>query len=127
MSEAVRYRRRAATARSVAMKLRLSPAERDSLAAAAREAGLTPSGYAAACAVAAATEAKPPRMDVRAAAIREVVMAREQLARVGSNLNQLTRQANTTGTMPAGLDVVLRMCAAAADSLDEATVRLLDA
>ncbi len=100
------------------IKLRLSHDEYASIAAAARDAGLTPSGYAAETALAAAVGTDPPTATPWRAALAELIEARTQVRRVGTNINQATRTINTDGDPPIWLEHALRMTERAIERLD---------
>ena len=102
-----RYRPHAATARSEQLRLRLTAAELDILREAAARAGLTPSGYAAEAAVAAAHGVEAPTLAPWREALRELMLLRGQLRRIGSNLNQASRAINVDGQAPIWLE---RLC-----------------
>ena len=76
------------------VRVRLGEDEYDVVAAAARASGLTPTGYAAEAALAAARQAgqQTPSADVEA--VRELMTTRAQLRRYGNNLNQAARILN---------------------------------
>jgi hypothetical protein len=84
--------------RSRQVQLRLDDREYGDLAAAAQRAGLTPTGYAAAAALAAARGSQSPGAPVRAVAV-ELLAIRASLRMIGSNINQLAAAANA-GAMP---------------------------
>jgi hypothetical protein len=90
------------------VRFRYSAAEYTTVSDAARRAGYTVSGYVAEAALACAEQ----RDDVRPAAgvDRELLVAlnaaREQVARIGTNLNQAVARFHTTGEPPPWLDRV---------------------
>lgn len=85
-------------ARSRRVMLRLDEEEYAAIAEAAARAGLTPSGYGAAAALAAARGTQVPGSPARAAFL-ELVAARAALGKIGANLNQLAAAANS-GELP---------------------------
>ena len=90
------------------MRFRYSAGEYAAVSDAARRAGYTVSGYVAEAALAAAGQ----RDDVRPAAgvDRELLVAlnaaRDQVARIGTNLNQAVARFHATGEPPPWLDRV---------------------
>ena len=111
-------------ARARQVKLRLSEREFADLADAGRRAGLTPSGFAADAALAAA-RAEPPRVDEPwRRALAEVMAARTQVRRFGTNVNQAVRVLNATGDPPDWLDVAVARTTRAVESLDAAAAGL---
>jgi hypothetical protein len=102
------------------MLLRHTEAEYADIAAAARDAGLTPSGYAADAALAVATGAQPPSTAPWRSALLELMDARCQVRRIGGNVNQAVRVLNSTGAPPVWLEHVVAIAARAVLALDEA-------
>lgn len=102
-----RDRRHRYPRRQRVLRLRLGDDEYDDIAAAARIAGLTPSGYAAETAVAAARGRRKALPDV--ALIQELLAARAQLRRYGNNVNQAARILNAGGDPPEWLDQATTM------------------
>lgn len=113
-----------APGRSRQIKLRYSDAELADVTAAARRAGLTPSGYAAEAALAAARGTKPPASEPWREALTEVMAARAQVRRFGSNVNQAVRALHATGEAPDWLDRAVALAAKAVAELDDAAARL---
>jgi len=111
-----RRRARGEGHRTVRVDLRLNQQEAAALRDAAGRTGLTRAGYCAAAALAAAGCTAPPRaLPVEDEQNRELlgalVATRFELARVGTNLNQLARSANIDGTVLPGQlhDVLVRV------------------
>ena len=102
------------------MLLRCTDDEFDQLAAAARRSGLTTSGYAAEAAIAAALGSQPPRSEPWREALAEVMAARAQVRRFGSNVNQAVRALNATGEAPEWLDRSVALTGNAVAELDRA-------
>jgi hypothetical protein len=75
-------------ARPHQIKLRVSVDEYATIAAAARGTGLTTSGYAAGITLAAATGADPPSAAPWRTAPAELIDARPQVRRIGTNINR---------------------------------------
>jgi hypothetical protein len=80
--------------RTRALLLRYTNDEYNEVAEAARCGGLTPSGYAAEAAVAAASGHEGPALRPERAALAELVRARVQVRKLGTNVNQAARQLN---------------------------------
>ena len=109
---------------------RISPsftaAEHAEVSAAARRAGLTPTGFCAVAALAVArgeTGTAPPS-SAEYEALRDVQAdlfdARAALNRVGGNLNQAVTALHATGQAPTWLRTVVAMCGRSLSALDEA-------
>jgi Bacterial mobilisation protein (MobC) len=107
-------------ARTRAMLPRYTESEFAAIGAAAGDAGLTPSGYAADTALAMATGAQPPSTAPWRSAVLELMDARGQVRRVGANVNQVARVLNTAGEPPIWLEQVMALAARAVLRLDEA-------
>ena len=75
------------------VKLRYSEEELGDVAAAAARSGLTPAGFAAEAALAAARGTSPPACEPWRDALLEVMAARTQVRRFGTNVNQAVRGA----------------------------------
>jgi len=121
-----RRRPRGQGQRQVRVDLRLSEAEAGVLRTGAARSGMTLAGYAAAAALASAGRTRRPRAVPQAAvatrqALAGLVAARLELARVGSNLNQAVRVANSTGRVPAELLELLSQVDAAVRAVDDRT------
>lgn len=106
------------------IKLRYSEVELADVAAAARRAGLTPSGFAAEAALAAARGTQPPSSEPWREALTEVMAARAQVRRFGANVNQAVRALNATGESPQWLARAVALAARAVADLDEAAGHL---
>lgn len=121
-----RRRPRGQGRRQVRVDLRLSEAEAAMLRAGAARSGMTLAGYAAAAALASAGRTRRPRAVPQATvatrqALAGLVAARLELARVGSNLNQAVKVANSTGRIPAELLELLSEVDAAVRAVDDRT------
>jgi len=88
---------------------RFDAAEWEAIVAAATRAGLTPTGYVATSAVAAAVGTEPPGSPVREA-LRELMAARTAVNVVGGLVNQIARGINAGGEPD--LDQISRAIAA---------------
>lgn len=100
--------------RTEAVRVRLTPIERDALNATAKAAGVGPCTYARVVVVTAVGETPTPaprRLRKPNAAARHLAKWIGELGRVGNNLNQLARNAN------AGFDVDPAVVAEARDEL----------
>ena len=103
------------------MRFRYSAVEFAAVSDAAHQAGYTVSGYVAEAGLAAAGQ----RDEVRPAAgvDRELLvalnLAREQVARIGTNLNQAVARFHATGEPPPWLDRVPALCGRVVARLDD--------
>ena len=111
-------------ARHRQIKLRYSDAELADVSAAARRAGLTPSGFAAEAALAAARDTEPPASEPWREALTEVMAARAQVRRFGANVNQAVRALNATGEPPEWLARAVALAAKAVAELDASATEL---
>ncbi len=116
--------------RQVRVGLRLSEAEAAVLQAGAARSGMTLAGYAAAAALASAGRTRRPRAVPQATVasrqmLAGLVAARLELTRVGSNLNQAVRVANSTGRVPAELLGLLGRVEQAVRAVDDRTAGVL--
>lgn len=122
----VRYRVRRASARSREVKVLYGEDELVTISQAAARAGLRPSGYVAAAALASAQGAEPPtaRSESREL-LTELMQARAAVRRYGTNLNQIAAAMNAGVTEP---PVWLAAAVAGAERvtarIDEAAARL---
>ena len=98
-----------------------------SVLAASQSAGLTPTGYIAESALAAARDGEPPDTSPWRLAMYELMDARIQVRRIGVNINQATRVLNATGEPPVWLEQVASIAGGAVARLDEASTVLMDA
>ena len=119
-----RRRRQDSTHRTVRINLRLSAAEAAAVTAAAAAAGLTPAGYAAIAATAAANVAATPHLDELRGAVGELVAARTAVTRIGTNLNQAVAGFNATGTPPPWLETIAVLCGRTVAGVDDAIAAL---
>ncbi|NAZ85233.1 plasmid mobilization protein [Kineococcus indalonis] len=113
-----------APGRNRQVKLRCSEEEFTALAAAARLAGLTVSGYAAEAALAAARGAEAPSTAPLRAALVEVMAARSQVRRFAVNVNQAVAALHATGQAPEWLAGAVLVTARAVARLDEVAGQL---
>ncbi|MEU8073126.1 hypothetical protein [Micromonospora sp. NPDC049151] len=122
-----RHRAHNRPARPHAVLLRLSDEEKASIEAAAAAAELTPTGYAAKAAVAAASAGQAPggvSGDLRDLQ-HELFAARRAVAMFGNNVNQAAAAFNATGRLPDWAAEAVRLCATAVVRLDE-VITLID-
>lgn len=117
-----RDRRHVRPGRPRQVKIRYTEDEYASLAEAARLAGLTPTGYAAEAALAAASNSVPPSTAPWRLALAELMAARGQVRRFGSNVNQAARALNALGEAPDWLDRAVAVTERAVARLDDAAV-----
>ncbi|MGN9911129.1 hypothetical protein ACTMTJ_26590 [Phytohabitans sp. LJ34] len=100
------------------------------MAAAARRAGLTPTGFCAVAALAAArgetATVEPERLEFEALAGVQVELfdLRTAVNRVGTNLNQAVAAFNSSGQAPVWLCTVVTMCGRTLGAVDEVIAAL---
>ena len=111
-------------ARPHQIKLRVSNDEYAAIAGAARNAGLTPSGYAAETALAAAAGADPPSSAGWRTALAELIEACTQVRRIGTNINQVAKIMNADGEQPVWLEHALAVTERAFNRLDDSAAAL---
>ena len=104
------------------IKVRYTHDEYATIAGAARDTGLTPTGYVADAALAAATNTQTPSTAPWRTALLELIEARTQVRRIGTNINQATAAINTNGDPPVWLEHALTITNRAVTRLDEAAV-----
>lgn len=117
-----RDRRHLTPGRPRQVKLRYTDAEYAAVADAAHLAGLTPTGYAAEAALAAARHTTPPSTAPWRLALAELMAARGQVRRFASNVNQAARALNALGEAPEWLDRAVTVTNRAVAQVDEAAV-----
>ena len=105
--------------------VRLSEVEFADVAAAAHRAGLTPTGYAAEAALAAARGSRPPAAEPWREVLGELLQARAQVRRFGANVNQAVRVLQATGEAPPALARAVEATTRAVDELDAAASELV--
>ncbi|MCI2238120.1 hypothetical protein MO973_09695 [Paenibacillus sp. TRM 82003] len=110
--------------RSRQVQLRYTEGEYADLAAAARLAGLTVTGYVAEAALAASRAADPPSTAPLRAALVEVMNARTQVRRFATNVNQAVAQLNGLGEPPVWLADAVALTSRAVQRLDESAQQL---
>jgi len=117
--------RRYAKARDRQVKFRTTTEEYALLAEAARSAGLTPSGYAAEAALAAAQGVRAPSLMPVREALVELMAARTQVRRFAVNVNQAVKALNATGEAPEWLATAVAITDRAVERLDAAAADLV--
>jgi len=120
-----RHRRHLVDGRERRINVRLDAVEYTDVLAAAKRSGLTPSGFTAEVALAAARRAgQMPRDDVEA--VRELMATRAQLRRYGNNLNQAARMLNAGGGPPEWLESAIALTDRVVQRIDKAVQEVLD-
>ena len=119
-----RERRPNGSPRNRTILLRLGEEEYEAIVAAAARSGLTPTGWAAEAAVSLARNTAPPVPATRRAVLVELMQARIQLRRFGTNVNQAVAALNATGEAPVWLRQAVELCARVVDRIDAATAML---
>jgi hypothetical protein len=119
-----RDRRHATPARPHAVLVRCTAEEYRALVDAAKASGLTPTGYAAEAAIAAARGGLPPAASPEREALFELMTARPQVRRFGNNVNQAVRELHLSGELPAWLQAAVALTARAVERLDAAAAVL---
>ncbi|NED53154.1 MobC family plasmid mobilization relaxosome protein [Micromonospora aurantiaca] len=115
-----RHRAHNRPARPHAVLLRLSDEEKASIDAAAAAAQLTPTGYAAKAAVAAASARQPGGVNGDLRDLQhELFAARRAVAMFGNNVNQAAAAFNATGRLPDWAAEAVRLCTRVVARLDE--------
>jgi len=105
--------------------VRLDDAEHAAVVLAAGRAGLTPTGYVGAVALAAATGSVGPAPSEAREVLAELVAARAQVRRFGGNVNQAVAALNATGEAPVWLASAVELAARAVRRVDEAAEALM--
>lgn len=124
-----RHRTHLFPGRTFRLTLRFSEREIASLREAAAAAGITPTGFCAEAAVAAALHVPPSdngRRDRVALARlqRELFDAIVAVDRVGRNLNQAVAQLNASGVVPSWLERAVAACRRSVERLDDIGVEI---
>ncbi len=105
--------------------MRLADEELSAIELAAGRAGLTPSGYVGAVALAAARGTAPPVPSQSRQALSELVAARAAVRRFGGNVNQAVAALNSTGEAPEWLGQAVQAAARAVARVDAAAELLM--
>jgi hypothetical protein len=105
--------------------VRLDDDELAAIELAAGRAGLTPTGYVGAVALAAARGTVPPAPSQTRQALAELMAARTQLGRFGTNVNQVVAALNATGESPEWLAQAVEVTGRVVRRVDEAAAVLM--
>ena len=108
------------------IKVRYTHDEYATIADAARDAGLTPTGYVAEAALATAQGNQTPSTAPWRTALLELIEARTQVRRIGTNINQAAAAINATGEPPPWLHHALAITNRAVTRLDDAATAVTD-
>ena len=108
------------------VKVRYTHEEYATIAGAARDTGLTPTGYVADAALATAQGTQTPSTAPWRTALLELIEARTQVRRIGVNINQAARILNAEGEQPAWLFHALAITNRAVSRLDDAATAVTD-
>ena len=120
-----RHRRHRFPARTASVRARYDEGEMAVVAAAAARAGLTPSGYVAATALAVASSSRPPDASGDRELLAELLQARLAVRRYAVNVNQGIAALHSGAGAPVWLQRAAAGCDRAVDRLDELTTLLL--
>ncbi len=120
-----RHREHRFPGRKRPVQVRFAEEEYAAVVLAAGRAGLTPTGYVAAVALAAATGTVGPAGSETREALAELVAARVQVRRFGGNVNQAVAALNATGEAPVWLGQAVELAARAVRRVDEAAELLM--
>jgi hypothetical protein len=115
-------RARGSQCREYVIKVKLSAAEKESLAAAAGRAGLAPAAYLARAGLDAAEHRAVPVPVLWRDMLAEMVHASGLVRRAGVNLNQAVAKFNATGQPGPDLEPSVAYCLRVARHLDEVAV-----
>ena len=108
------------------IKVRYTHEEYATIAGAARDTGLTPTGYVAETALATANNTQTPSTAPWRTALLELIQARTQVRRIGTNINQAAAAINATGEPPPWLEHALAITNRAVSRLDDAATAVTD-
>jgi len=120
-----RHRDHRFPARGRRITVRLDDAEHAAIELAAGRAGLTPTGYVGAVALAAAAGTAGPAASEAREVLAELVAARVQVRRFGGNVNQAVAALNATGEAPVWLASAVELAGRAVRRVDEAAELLM--
>ena len=107
------------------VQVRFGEEEFAAIELAAGRAGLTPTGYVGAVALAAARGAVPPAPSQSREALTELMAARAQVRRFGGNVNQAVAALNSTGETPQWLAQAVELTSRAVRQVDAAAEALM--
>jgi uncharacterized protein (DUF1778 family) len=123
----VRHRKHLRPGRPHLLRVSYSDDELDALRAAAERSGLTLTGYVAAAALAAAqgtAVAAPAPAPAAREVLGELILARAQVRRFGSLLNQVAARLNSGKEPPVWLDRAVALGERAVARVDDAAARI---
>ena len=120
-----RHRRHRFPARTESVRARYDEGEMAVVSAAAARAGMTPSGYVAATALAVASSTRPPDASGDRELLGELLQARLAVRRYAVNVNQGIAALHSGAGAPVWLQRAAAGCDRAVDRLDELTALLL--
>ena len=120
-----RHRRHRFPARTESVRARYDRDELAVVAAAAARAGMTPSGYVAAAALAVAANSRPPDASGDRELLAELLQARLAVRRYAVNVNQGIAALHSGAGVPEWLQRAAAGCDRCVSRLDELTVLLL--
>ena len=107
------------------VQVRFGEEEFAAIELAAGRAGLTPTGYVGAVALAAARGTVPPAPSQSREALTELMAARAQVRRFGGNVNQAVAALNSTGETPQWLAQAVELTSRAVRQVDAAAEALM--
>ena len=107
------------------VQVRFGEEEFAAIELAAGRAGLTPTGYVGAVALAAAQGTVPPAPSQSREALTELMAARAQVRRFGGNVNQAVAALNSTGETPQWLAQAVELTSRAVRQVDAAAEQLM--
>ena len=120
-----RHRRHRFPARTESLRARYDRDELAMVVAAAARAGMTPSGYVAATALAVASDSRPPDASGDRELLAELLQAQLAVRRYAVNVNQGIAALHSGAGAPVWLQRAAAGCDRAVDRLDEVTSLLL--
>jgi hypothetical protein len=120
-----RHRRHRFPARTESLRARYDRDELAVVVAAAARAGMTPSGYVAATALAVASDSRPPDASGDRELLAELLQAQLAVRRYAVNVNQGIAALHSGAGAPVWLQRAAAGCDRAVDRLDEVTSLLL--
>ena len=107
------------------VQVRFGEEEFAAIELAAGRAGLTPTGYVGAVALAAARGTVPPAQSQSREALTELMAARAQVRRFGGNVNQAVAALNSTGETPQWLAQAVELTSRAVRQVDAAAEQMM--
>jgi hypothetical protein len=118
------WRRHRTPGRTKQPHVRFTPQEYAEISDAARRAGLTPAGYVAEAALAAARNTAPPSQSPARDALVALMGASTQLRRLATNVNQAVKVLHSTGAAPPWLADALAVTMRSVRRVDEAAAEV---